>query len=162
VTTWHADTPEALNEVAGVIHDAWFDIDDVRHDAGTQTLIVPFAQEWDWGPMLDDPAWRDAARPQVVTRIGPYRKERVPLMRGVLRIGAVESVAIDEGAGDAAMLEELRYDSAARTVTVEGISGDLRARVHRLDVTAELGSEVSRWVHRRRISGLVSVRRRKR
>jgi hypothetical protein len=55
VTTWHAETLHGLEEFAGVIHDAWFDIDDVRHDKATHALIIPFAQEWDYGPTLDDP-----------------------------------------------------------------------------------------------------------
>jgi hypothetical protein len=144
VTTWHAATSDALEEVGAVIHDAWFDIDDVRHEA-MQMLVVPFAQEWEWGPMLDDPAWRKAAKPQFVKTTRRYREERVPFMRGSLRIAAVESVSIDRGAGDAAMLLGVRYDRAARTVTVEGVSGDLAARVDRLDVTAELVNEISIW-----------------
>ncbi len=149
MTTWHAETPKGLEEVAGVIHDAWFDIDGVRHDEATQALIVPFAQEWEWGPMLDDPAWRNAPKPELLKTAWRYQEERVPFMRGTLRIAAVESVTLDRGAGDAAMLLGLRYDSAARSVTVEGESGDLGARVHRLDVTADLANEIALYVRRR-------------
>jgi hypothetical protein len=78
-----------------------------------------------------------------------YREERVPFMRGTLRIAAVESVALDRGASDAAMLLGVRYDRDTRYVTVEGASGDLGARVHRLDVTAELVNEVALFVRRR-------------
>jgi len=155
VTTWHAETPDGLEEVSGVIHDAWFDIDGVRYDETTQVLIIPFAQEGGWGPMLDDPAWRDAPKPELVRTSWRYRDERVPFVRGTLRITAVESVTLDQGAGDAAMLLELLYDSATRRLTVEGVSGDLVARVHRLDVTAELVNEVALYVRRRH--GLLGV-----
>jgi len=53
------------------------------------------------------------------------------------------------------MLTDLRYDAIARIVTVEGVSGDVVAQVHRLDVTAELVTEVALWVRRRH--GFVGV-----
>jgi hypothetical protein len=149
VTTWHAATSDALREVGGVVGDAWFDIDGVRHDEATQQLVVPFAQDWEWGPMLDDPAWRDAPKPEFVKATWRYREERVPFMRGTLRIAAVGSVSIDRDAGDAAMLLGVRYDDVTHTVTVEGVSGDLAARVDRLEVTVELSNEISIWVQRR-------------
>ncbi len=122
----------------------------MRHDEATKVLVVPFAQEWEWGPMLDDPAWRDAPKPELLKTTPRSREARVPFMRGTLRIAAADSVTLDRGAGDAAMLLGLRYDSAARNVTVEGVSGDLSARVHRLDVTAELVNEVALYVRRHR------------
>ena len=70
-------------------------------------------------------------------------------MRGTLRIGAVQSIALDEGAGDAAMLLRIGFDEAAHSVTGEGVSGNLEARVNRLDVTAELVNEIALWVQRR-------------
>jgi hypothetical protein len=146
VTAWRAETTEALVEVAGVIHDAWFDMDGVSHDEATGTLVVSFAQESGWSSMLDDPAWRDAAEPEFVKATWRYREERVPFMRGTLRIAAVESVALDQGAGDPAMLLGIVYDRAAHSITVEGVSGDVKVRVSRLDVTAELVNEVSLWV----------------
>jgi hypothetical protein len=65
VTTWHAESPTDLSEIAGVVHDAWFDIDDVAHGESDRTLVVPFAQDGTWGSMREDPARRRAARPGV-------------------------------------------------------------------------------------------------
>ncbi len=78
-------------------------------------------------------------------------------MRRVLRIAAVEAADVDDGAGagDAAMLIDARYDADTGLVTVEGISGDLKARVQRLDVTAELINEVALMVRRR--NGLLGL-----
>ncbi len=140
MTTWHADSTRALEEIGALIHDAWFDIDDVRHDQEQHALIVPFAQQWD-----ED----DAPTPELIKRTWRYREERVPLMRGTLRIEAVVSVEVDRDAGDAGMLVGLRYDERERKVTMEGISGDLHARVERLEVTAELVKEVAMYVRRR-------------
>ena len=155
MTTWHAGTAQGLAEIGGVIHDAWFDIDGVRHDEATQMLIVPFAQQGPWGPMLDDPTWRDAPKPTLLKRTWRYREERVPFMRGTLRVGAVESVAIDPDAGDAGMLLGIRFDAGKQTVIVETASGQLAARIHRLDVNADLVNEVARYVRRR--YGLLGV-----
>src|SRR3954464_794497 len=93
--------------------------------------------------------------PSCSRRRGATREERVPFMRGTLRIAEIESCTLDPRAGDAATLTDLRYDAIARIVTVEGVSGDVVAQVHRLDVTAELVTEVALWVRRRR--GLVGV-----
>jgi hypothetical protein len=149
VTTWHAEFADDLAELGGVVHDAWFDIDGVVHDEACQTLVIPFAQEWEWGPMLEDPAWPDAPKPELTRTTWRYREERVPFMRGTLRIADVESVAIDKGARDAAMLLGIRYDSTTRSITVEGVSGNLLVRVQRLHVTVEFLPEVVLYVRRR-------------
>ena len=56
---WHASEEEPA-DLSGVPGDAWLDIDRVSHDANTRTLTIPFAQEWEGGPMLEDP--RDAPK----------------------------------------------------------------------------------------------------
>ena len=43
----------------------------------------------------------------------------------------------------------VRYDAVRRYLTVEGVSGDIRARVERLEVTAELVNDVAVIVLRR-------------
>jgi hypothetical protein len=149
VTTWHAESASDLADIAGLIHDAWFDVEDVAHDVETRTLVIPFAQEWDWGPMREDPAWRDAPKPELTKTTWRYREERVPFVRGTLRIADVESVAIDASAGDAAMLLGIRYDTTTDCVTVEGVSGNLSAHVQRLNVSAELRTEIAHYVRRR-------------
>src|SRR3954467_13664637 len=108
MTSWHADGPEALEAIGGGIHDAGVDIADVHHDEATRALAVPFAQEWGWGPMLDDPDWRHAPKPELLKTTWRYREERVPFMRGTLRIAEIESCTLDPRAGDAAMLTDLR------------------------------------------------------
>jgi len=45
VPTWIAQRVADLDEISGVIHDAWFDVDEVVHDRAAGTLTVPFAQD---------------------------------------------------------------------------------------------------------------------
>ena len=106
------------------------------------TLAVPFAQE---------PECQGAPRTQFVRRTWWYTEERVPFMRGVLRVGHVVAVSWDQDAGDAAMLLGVSYDDSTRRLTVRGVSGDVTAVVERLDVTAELHpDDVALYVRRRR------------
>jgi hypothetical protein len=140
----------SLREAAGLVHDAFFQIEDVEHDQSSETLIIPFAQTWEWGAMLSDPAWRDAPRTEFVRKTWRYREERVPFMRGTLRIAAVQSYRVEEAMGDSGVLLDVRYDSDAGMVVVESVSGELHARVRRLDVAAELRNELALYVRRRR------------
>jgi hypothetical protein len=142
VNTWKAQCAADLDEISGVVHDAWFDADELVHDRAAGTLAVPFAQESEW---------QGAPRTQFLRRTWRYTEERVPFMHGVLRVGHVVAVSQDENAGDAAMLLGVRYDESTRRVTVEGVSGSVTAVVERLDVTAELHpDEVALYVRRRR------------
>jgi hypothetical protein len=47
------------------------------------------------------------------------------------------------------MLGDARFDAATRYVAVDGVSRELRARVERLEVTAELATEVGLFLRRR-------------
>ena len=151
MTTWNAESAEALAEISGVIHDAWFDADDVQYDAAAQTLCVPFAQEWDWPPLNEGPEWQKAPRPEFLRKTWRFTEERVPFMRGVLRVRHVTSFSADAGVGDAGMLLDVEHDPHAGKLTIHGVSGDLAALIVRIDVTAELRpDEVALYVSRRR------------
>jgi hypothetical protein len=150
VALWKAESGEALEEISGVIHDAYFDADAVEYEASAQTLRVPFAQGWD-GLLLDkEPEWQQAPQPEVLRRTWRYTEERVPFMRGVIYVRHVESFVADAGAGDAGMLLGIDYDADTRKLRIGGVSGDLVALVGRIDVTAELRSdEFALYVSRR-------------
>lgn len=145
MSAWRAQTADALDVISGVIHDALLDIDDVEHDAAAWTLTIPFAQ--DWGQAADAEEVPEAELVAVTWR---YREEKVPFMRGLLRIANVRGVELDRGIGDAAMLLGLRYDGDTSRLTIDGVSGDIVATVDRLDVTCELSrDEVAMYVRRR-------------
>lgn len=148
MTTYRADSPAGLREISGVVHDAWFDFDDVRYDSAERTLVVPFAQEWP-ASLRDDPEWRDAPEPEVVRTTRRFREERVPFMAGMLQIGEAEAVELDPNSGDSGAVNLVRYSGRRRTVVVDCVSGDLQARVSRIDVTAEIVNEVALYVRRR-------------
>lgn len=151
MTTWTARSTRELREISAVIHDAYFEFDDVSHDPVARELSVPFAQQWDWPPLNSDPAWREAPRPALISKTWRYTEERVPFMRGALRVRAVQSVVLDPEAGDAAMLLGVEYDQTSRRLTIDGVSGNLAAVVERLQVTAELWpDDIALYVRRRR------------
>jgi hypothetical protein len=149
VTTWAAESIEALEELSGVIHDAYFDADDVRYDGAARVLRVPFAQEW---PAINEREGRSGGQqPKSVPRSWRRKEKRVPFMRGLVSVAHVDSFAPDESAGDAGILLGISYDADARRLTIEGVSGVLAALVERIDVTVELREdEVALYVVRRR------------
>jgi hypothetical protein len=151
VTVWRAHSAEALGEISGVIHDAYFDYDEVRYDPEAGVVRVPFGQAWDWPPLNEDPEWRDAPRTEFVRKTWRYTQERVPFMRGVLMIRQVQTFTPDARAGEAGMLLSLDHDAGSGKLTVNAVSGDLVAVVSSVDVEADLRpDEVALWVVRRR------------
>jgi hypothetical protein len=151
MTRWKAESAQALGEISRVIHDAYFDADDVQYDPGAQTVCVPFAQQQDWASVEDAPEWQDAPQTEFVRKTWRYTEERVPFMRGELRATDVWSFIPDASAGDAGMLLSIDYDANAGKLTIRGVSGDLVAFVGRIDVTAELRpDQVALYVSRRR------------
>jgi hypothetical protein len=147
--TWTAESVPELDEISGVVHDAWFDVDEVVRDRAAGTVTVPFAQ--DPGQFDADEQCRDDPRPQLLRRTWRYTEERVPFIRGVLRVGHVVALSEDDEFGDAAMLLGTSYDEATRRVTVRAASGNVTAVVERLGVTVEIHPhEVALYVRRRR------------
>ena len=150
MSAWHARTAGELDAINGVVHDAWFDFDDVEHDRDARTLTIPFAQ--DWFQVSDDA--QDGPSPELVAVTWRYRDVRVPYPRGVLRIGNVRGVEQDGAIGDAGMLFRLEHDARAGRITVHGASGALVAEVDELDLACEVDPKVIALVVQRRYSRL--------
>lgn len=138
VTTWAATSGEALEKISGLVGDARFDADRAVHNEESGVLSLPFAQEWEWSPLTEDPEWENAPRAEIVRRTWRYRDERVPFMRGMLVVRHVEVFINDPKASDAGILTGIIYDPVNRRLTLSGASGDLIAVVSALDVAAEL------------------------
>ena len=151
VSSWRAESAQDLAQAGGVIADSWFDVNDVVHDEDTRTLTLRFAQDWDWSPIRDEAEWADAPRPEPIRRTWRYREEHVSFMRGTLHIGTVDAVDTDPTFGDSAMLLRVDYDDDddAGILTVRSVSGNLNARVERVDVSIELVNDVALLVRRR-------------
>ncbi len=89
-----------------LIHDCWFNLDEVNFDAFTGVLEVPFMR-----PILE--------RSRTVKRIF-LKRVQVPLVRCVLRMRYVECLKLEDtkcvGSYD---FDEMRYDSAAQKIVVD-------------------------------------------
>jgi len=126
VSIWKAKAVRDLDDISGVLHDAWFDIDDVAYDQAAGSVCIAFAQDWEQLSEAEGQG-RDAPAAQFVRRTWRYTEERVPFARGDLRIEHVVAVRTDEAMGDAGMLVGVTYDQAARRLIVNGVSGSLTA-----------------------------------
>lgn len=151
MSEWSATTEAELVEISGVIHDSWFDSEMTAYDEAAKTVTVEFGQTWEWSPLQSAPEWHGAPATEVVRQTWRYTEERVPFMRGVLRIHHVLSLSSEPEWGDARMLSTVTYDETSGCVDVVGVSGNLTAVVSALQVTTELmPQEVAFFVRRRR------------
>ena len=103
-----------------------------------------FAQEWG---LVEDAETPEAELVAVTWR---YREEKVPFMRGLLRIAEIRDVELGRDIGDAASLLGLRFDDRTSRLTIDGVSGAFVVTVDVLDVTCELSRDVVALYVRRR------------
>lgn len=138
--TFVATTPDEVVGISRVIHDAWFQRDDVVHLRNGRQIVLPFQQEARaWGGESDFKVLRETWR---------YKEYRVPFHLGTLTIRHVDMVDVDESWAQMDMLEALDYDETKHEVTLVAF-GLLRARVARLEVDAEITPTVAGYVRRR-------------
>jgi len=121
-----ATTAEELDEITGQIHDAFFDLDDVRFDRDVGQLVIPF-RRWSY----------DETRRVKQGRIGSTWE--APWYRWFLRVERVEALELkDDAQIGSADFGHVSYDQQTRTVTIHcNIPVTLSVQVTGLEVTVE-------------------------
>jgi hypothetical protein len=141
VQTFAARSPEELQEIAGVTHDARFNgREAVVFDEGAAQLTISFEQEGG--------AWCGGPEPELVRETWRYREYRVPLLRGRLIIRRVLAVRNLDEWGDMEMLVGIDYNRRHGEVRVYA-DGALRVQVSAVDVVATITDEVAGALRRR-------------
>jgi hypothetical protein len=134
----NASTPEELRAIVGLIHDCWFDADEIRHDRECGVLIIRFTRP-------------EPERKQRVASLGPLKKVEIPYMESFLRIGRVRVWQVEDrqqvGFYD---FNELKYEpEKERLLVTSGVPFSLSVEVEDLDVTVEVTGRVAmvkaRW-----------------
>lgn len=144
-----ATTPGQLDDIP--IHDAWFDVDSLTHDADARTLTVLFAQDPYQTPDAlqphpDEPP--EALQPQLVRKHGRSTQYRVPMVGWRLTVFHVREVQAKEGWAAMGMLTDLSFNAARSQLTIRS-NGKLRIVVDALRVEATGGIDVVGWTRRR-------------
>ena len=130
--------PAQLSPVLDMIHDRWFDKDDITFDPEVAELRIPFRSEV-------------PERKQVTARIGPITKTEFPLVTGVLTIHHVLSYRIeDEAQVGTYDINRIEYDPEENRVQVTtGVPILIEAIVDRFKVSVSMSDKVlatnSRW-----------------
>ena len=115
--------PHRLDAINRVVHDHWFNVADVAHDAAHQTLAVKFTR----------PSETVA---ETTRRILFLRRVRVQITEWWLEIHNVESYTLQETEGIGRYdFNELQFSEADRTLTIKtGVPLRFWVRVTALDV----------------------------
>jgi hypothetical protein len=144
------EEPRFLDLARWLIHDQWFDPEKIEFDNERRVLTIPFEFE-------------DTTREEIVDRTWRGRRKRtqVPLLRGVLTIGAVSDWELKDTEGVGTYdFNELVYDEArSRLQVVTNIPLELSVAVSRVDVTVELTDEHLGFRPVRYLPGGADVRR---
>lgn len=126
------EEPRFLDLATWLIHDQWFDPEEIDFDDERGMLTIPFEFEDTSREEIVDRSWR-----------GRRKRAKVPRLRGVLTIGAVNDWELKDtervGTYD---FNELVYDEAQDQLqVVTNIPLELSVAVSRIDVTVEVTDE---------------------
>lgn len=113
-----------LGRINAVIHDYWFDLDDVTFNEAKSTLQIRFVRPWPEAE-AESPRW------------SLFRRVNVPYVESFLRVHHVRSWILEDtqriGSYD---FNELRFDEAKKRIRVStGVPLGLYADIERLEVS---------------------------
>jgi hypothetical protein len=130
--TVHIDNVGFLDLANTLIHDQYFDPEEIVLDEERGTLTIPFEFEDTTREEIVDRTWR-----------GRKKRARVPLLKGLLTIAAVTDWELKDTQGVGTYdFNELHYDEGRnRLQVVTNIPLELSVAVSRVDVTVELTDE---------------------
>jgi hypothetical protein len=128
-TTVTARLSEELSAITDLVHDCWFDIDDIRYDPEVRTLTIPFQR-----PMPE----------RAIKGARLFGRRRVPRVECFLRIGEVRRwKMVDEKCVGRYDFNEVNYDRPQETINIStGVPLELAVEVDRLDVSVDITDHV--------------------
>lgn len=119
------DHPDDLSSVSDVIHDCWFDKNEMSFDPDSSILAIKFAREL--------PKQRRVLRSYLL-----LKKVQIPVAEYVLRIHYVDTYRVSDTAGVGRYdFNKLRYDPAVGEISVlTGVPIEIKVRItkFRIDV----------------------------
>lgn len=135
---------EDVSSVVDVIHDCWFEKDDITYDLSTRLLRIKF---------------RKQCLSAMRTESGGlfYRRSRVPLLECWLKIQHVKEYSVDDRAQVGRYdFDQLSYEAATKTVRITaGVPITIKALVDRFEVSVEQTDTVSGEIMRTSVLGIL-------
>jgi hypothetical protein len=127
--TVHVESVRFLDFVNALIHDQYFDPQEIVFDEQQGSLTIPFEFEDTTREEIVDRTWR-----------GRKKRARVPILRGLLTIAAVTDWELKDTEGVGTYdFNELLYDEGRdRLQVLTNIPLELSVTISRVDVTVEL------------------------
>jgi hypothetical protein len=144
-----AHRPGDLNELSGLVHDAYADSDLLTFDQTGREVRFPFAQEIDtWVDLTGLPV-RTAVRKRPRW---PFERLTIPFFQVNLTIRHVASMSFgpEDLRADPWSLNEFGYEETSGRLVLDPVIGpELAVNVDRLEVEAEITDHVAITVGRR-------------
>lgn len=118
--------PRRIPAVLDLIHDCWFDVDDILYDPATLTLSIRFGREM-------------PERSRVVERGLLLSRKEVPVAECFLKIHHVADYSVRDtervGAYD---FNEIEYDPGLKRIRITtGVPIDIEVRVNKFEIEVE-------------------------
>jgi hypothetical protein len=133
--------PSQIPAALDLIHDCWFETEDVELDHGTGEMVIPFQY-----PL------REQARS--TGGMWPFKKQVTPIVRASLRIHGVDDYHLEDSSGVGRYdFNDLEYDAASRRLRITtGIPMGFEIKVRSFGLTVDVLDEI---VDVRRASSLL-------
>jgi hypothetical protein len=138
-----ATDPDALPEISGWLHDAYFDTANLTFDERDGTVTILLEQE----PLEHH---QQLPSPEHIRKTALYDEFAMPYLRCILRIAGASSLRLPEDAELLSMLLGLRYDPAGRVRVQVDTAEWIDIAVDHLDVELEITDTIEQ-IRRRRV-----------
>ena len=118
--------PQQIPKILNVIHDCWFNKDDIVYDSKSSILSIKFKRE-----IID--------KKQTLKRFWFLKKVRIPSVECFLKIHHAESYSVKDiaqvGSYD---FNEIKYDLGQKTLTIStGVPIHIEIKVRQFEVSVE-------------------------
>ncbi|MDP2939496.1 MAG: hypothetical protein Q8O13_05420 [Candidatus Omnitrophota bacterium] len=120
------NNPEEINKIVGLIHDEWFEKDDVKFNASLASLEIKLKRE-------------NQADKRIIKRILFMKKLSVPIVESILRISNVDHYQIEDTANIGRYdFNEIKYDVMGKIVSItSGFPLIINAKVKKFEVSLD-------------------------
>ncbi len=137
--------PNLLDKINNVVHDCFFDVDDISFDSGRRVLSIEFKRE-------------ALERSKLLRTRGPLKTWQIPIIQCMLKFFHVASYEINDTEGVGTYdLKEVTFESqSSRIVVKTGIPIQIEVQVSSFEIEIE---ETDKTVGSKSLNSVFDIRK---